>query len=225
MSRSYYEIAQQTHRWDIPTDEAREIQQRLGKKIIIQDEMDEPSYIAGADVSFDVSNDLAQAAIVVLRYSDLTVADQAVSQMEIPYPYIPGYLSFREVPPLLKSLDKLNIKPDVILCDSQGYAHPRRFGLACHLGVLTDIPTLGVAKSKLIGEYSDLPAEKGSTAALYDDGEKIGLAVRTRTNVKPVFVSVGHKINLNTAKRLVLGAVTKYKLPETTREADRLAAK
>jgi deoxyribonuclease V len=137
---------------------------------------------------------------------------------------VPGYLSFREVPAVLAALKKLRTRPDLLLCDGQGVAHPRRFGLACHLGLLLDIPSIGVAKSRLIGTHGDVPEQKGGWTALEDDGEIIGAVLRTRAGVKPVYVSVGHRISLATAIDYVMRCTTRYRLPETTRYAHRLAS-
>jgi deoxyribonuclease V len=142
----------------------------------------------------------------------------------VAFPYVPGLLSFREIPVVLDALGKLRHPPDLLLCDGQGYAHPRRFGLACHLGVLTGIPAIGVAKSRLIGEYAEPGSNKGDWSPLMDGGEVIGAVLRTRDNVNPVYVSVGHRIELDAAQRIVLACATRYRLPEPTRLADRLVA-
>ena len=224
MSDSFYQRAKKYHSWTPSTKEARNIQLRLRDEIKTEKWINPPHLIAGADVAFDKENELAKAAVVILDFEDLSLVEEAVVQVAVNYPYIPGYLSFREAPSLLKALDKLDKLPDVILCDSQGYAHPRRFGLACHLGILTDIPTIGVAKTKLIGKYEGLPPKKGSSVPLMDGREQVGLVVRTRTNVNPLFLSVGHKVDLQSAKSILMGALTRYKLPETTRKADTLAS-
>jgi deoxyribonuclease V len=160
----------------------------------------------------------------VLDFPGLAPRAQALARRKVRFPYVPGYLSFREIPVVLAALAKLRVRPDVLLCDGQGYAHPRRFGLACHLGVLTDIPSIGVAKSRLIGEHSVLARAKGSWTPLRDGVEVIGAVVRTRTGVKPLYVSVGHRVSLEMALKIVLRCTTKYRLPETTRAAHRLAS-
>jgi deoxyribonuclease V len=142
----------------------------------------------------------------------------------IRFPYVPGYLSFREVPPIMAALDKLKTPPDLIVCDGQGVAHPRRFGLACHLGVLTGIPTIGAAKSRLIGTYREPASRKGDWSELRDRNETIGAVLRTRAHVAPMFISIGHKVSLQTAIRIVLACCRKYRLPETTRAAHKLAS-
>ncbi len=161
----------------------------------------------------------------MLSFPDLQLQEQAISQRQTTFPYIPGFLSFREVPVILEALEKLTIIPDIIICDGQGIAHPQRFGLACHLGVLIDLPTIGAAKSRFIGTHQELAAEKGSWKPLIDGGEVIGAVVRSRTHVKPLYVSPGHRISLETAINLVLQCTSKYRLPETTRWADYLASK
>jgi deoxyribonuclease V len=140
------------------------------------------------------------------------------------FPYVPGLLSFRELPAVLAAIEQLRILPDLYLCDGQGLAHPRRFGLACHLGVLLDAPTIGVAKTRLIGTHAPPPAEKGGWTPLEDGGEVIGAVLRTRSGVKPVYVSIGHRVSLATSVRLTLACTSRYRLPETIRQAHRLAS-
>jgi deoxyribonuclease V len=223
LSGSFYKKAMERHTWNPSSKQAQRIQKELHVEIIDNPDFEGPRLIAGADVGFDKSQDNAKAAIVVMNADDLSVVEKSVDKSPVHYPYIPGLLSFREVPPLLKALDKLQNIPDVILCDSQGLAHPRKFGLACHLGVLTGIPTIGVAKSKLVGSFKSLPASKGSSVPLIYDEKQVGIVLRTRENVNPLFISIGHKMDLESAKSIVLSALTQYKLPETTRKADSLA--
>ena len=180
--------------------------------------------IAGVDVS--VRDDTAQAAVAVLGFPDLEVVGEAIHRCEVPFPYVPGLLSFREMPAVLPALEKLSTTPDVFVSDSHGRAHPRRFGLACHLGVLLDVPAIGVAKSILVGEpQGDLGTEKGSRVPLVDDGETVGIVLRTRTDVNPVYVSVGHRCTLDDAADLMLGCSPRYKIPEPTRQAHKLSKK
>jgi deoxyribonuclease V len=160
----------------------------------------------------------------VLRYSDLKVLETSISYRPTTFPYIPGLLSFREIPAVLDALEKLEIAPDIILCDGQGIAHPRKLGIASHLGVLLDMPTIGVAKSLFVGKHEPLSEEKGNWQPLRYRGETVGAALRTRTGVKPVYVSPGHRISLETAIAIVLHCTPKYRLPETTRVADKLAS-
>jgi deoxyribonuclease V len=178
--------------------------------------------VAGVDVS--VRDDVAQAAVAVLQVPGLEVVDEAIHRSEVPFPYVPGLLSFREMPAVLPALRQLGTEPDVLVTDSHGRAHPRRFGLACHMGVLLDRPTLGVAKSILVGEpRGDLGVEKGSRVPLVDDGETVGTVLRTRTDVNPVYVSVGHRCTLDEAAELMLDCSPTYKIPEPTRQAHRLS--
>jgi deoxyribonuclease V len=178
-----------------------------------------PRLVAGADVSFDRSSPELHAAVVVLDAESLEVVEVAAVRGRARFPYVPGYLSFREIPPLLEAFAKLEAVPDLVVCDGQGRAHPRRFGLACHLGVLLDLPTLGCAKSRLIGEYREPGPRRGAHTRLLDAGEVIGEAVRTRSGVKPVFVSVGHRISLESARRATLRLAPRYRIPEPVRAA------
>lgn len=180
--------------------------------------------MAGVDMGFNTDGTICKAAVVVLSFPELQWQEQAIATRPTSFPYIPGFLSFREIPAVLDALTKHNITPDLILCDGQGIALPRRFGLACHLGIITNLPTIGVAKSLFIGTHSELSQLKGSYQFLTDKNEIIGAVLRSRTNVKPVYVSIGHKISLTTAIDYVLKCSPKYRLPETTRLAEQLAA-
>ncbi len=212
-----------THPWVKTVAEAREIQEQLKDKVITKDSFKEIKYVAGVDIGFQDNYTISQAAIALLSFPELELIEKAIASIPTAFPYVPGYLSFREVPAILAAFPQLNITPDLILCDGQGLAHPRRFGLACHLGVLLNLPTIGVAKSLLIGKHETLPTTKGSYQPLIDKGETIGVALRSRDNVKPIYVSIGHKISLDTAIDYVLKCLTKYRLPETTRWADKLS--
>lgn len=212
------------HPWNLKRSQAIELQQRLSRNVIISNTLKHPKRAGGVDVSFSKKDNSGKAAVVVLNLFDLKLIESAVAVGKISFPYIPGLLSFREVPLILESLQKLEQIPDVILCDGQGIAHPRRLGLASHLGVLLDIPTIGVAKSRLIGEFDVLPRHKGAWVKLMDRNECIGAVLRTRDDVKPLFISIGHKISLERAVEIVLNCVIKYRLPETTRLAHKLAA-
>ena len=183
----------------------------------------EISYVAGLDVSPPDTDGVVHGAAVVLAYPALEVADVAVAHQAPAFPYVPGLLSFRETPVLLEALESLTVTPDLLILDAQGYAHPRRFGLACHLGILADIPAIGCAKSLLVGDYDNLGDERGDTADLVHKGETIGTALRTRPNVSPVYVSVGHKVDLASAARWVLACCTGYRQPQTTRTAHAIA--
>jgi deoxyribonuclease V len=210
--------------WPVTVAEARRIQEAMAPRVIREDRLGRVRQVAGVDVGFEDRGRTTRAAVAVLDFPSLEPVDQRIYRCPTRFPYVPGYLSFREVPAVLEALEKLPSLPDLILCDGQGLAHPRRFGLACHLGVLADIPTIGVAKSRLIGEHADLPATRGSWVALTDKGETIGAVLRSRTNVSPLYVSTGHRISLATAIDYVMRCTTRYRLPETTRRAHRLAS-
>jgi deoxyribonuclease V len=211
--------------WPTTVAAARAVQLALRRKVIVHDRRGAVRSVAGIDVGFSPDGGAACAAVVVLDFPALTLREQALARAPVRFPYVPGYLSFREIPAVLAALAKLRKKPDLLLCDGQGLAHPRRFGLACHLGVLTDTPSIGVAKSRLIGEpRGRLGRAKGSWVPLVDRGETVGAVLRTRTGVKPVYVSVGHRLSLATAIEYVLRCTTRYRLPETTRLAHRLAS-
>lgn len=209
------------HPWDVVPEEAMEIQRRLQHEVIVEPTFGELETVAGVDCGF--TDEKARAAVVVLGYDDLQPVDQAIAEIPVQFPYIPGLLSFREVPAVLEALGQLRIEPDVLILDGHGYAHPRRLGLASHVGVITGVPSIGCAKSRLVGEHEEPPAEKGNWVPLRDAGEVIGAVVRSRTNVNPIFVSVGHRVDLETAVDVVLYCCPKYKLPETTRYAHRVA--
>lgn len=207
----------------ITPKEAVALQLLLQRQVILEDQFDKIELVAGVDVGFDKASNTGRAVIAVLRYDDLSLVESAVAEQELTFPYVPGLLSFRELPVILEALEKLSVMPDIFLCDGQGTAHPRRFGIACHLGCITGIPALGVGKSRLCGSYDEPRKEKGSVSELRDGDEVIGAVVRTRTGIKPVYVSPGHKISLETSIKVVLKCVTKYKLPETTRYAHALS--
>jgi deoxyribonuclease V len=217
-------IINSIHPWVKTTEEAKQIQAQLCTKVINEDSLSKVNYVAGVDVGFEDNYALTKAAVAVLSYPNLELVETAIACIPTTFPYIPGFLSFREVPAILEALKQLKIEPNLILGDGQGLAHPRRFGLACHLGVLLDLPTIGVAKSLLIGKHEEVPLTKGSWQPLIDRGETIGAVLRSRSHVKPIYVSIGHKITLPTAINYVMGCLTKYRLPETTRWADKLAS-
>ncbi|MGB2926966.1 MAG: deoxyribonuclease V [Limnothrix sp.] len=214
-----------SHAWDLSVPEAREVQNKLSSFVVTQDDFNQPiTSVGGVDAGFEDNFKTIRVAAVVLSFPELEVIETVVVRQPTTFPYVPGFLSFREVPAILAGLEKLKHFPDLILCDGQGYAHPRRFGLACHLGVLLDHPTIGVAKSRYIGTHRDLPLEKGEWVDLEDRGERIGVVLRSRRNVRPLYISVGHRVCLETAIAYVLDCTPKYRLPETTRIADHLAS-
>jgi len=198
-----------------------EIQRRLRDQVIAETTFEDLETVAGIDCGY--KDGKARAAVVVLSYADLQPLDQAVAEIPVPFPYVPGLLSFRETPAVLEALGRLSVEPDLLILDGHGFAHPRRMGLACHVGVITGVPAIGCAKSRLIGEHTEPPVEAGNWVPLHDQGEVIGAVVRSRTEVSPIFVSIGHKIDLETAIQVVLHCCTRYRLPETTRYAHRVA--
>lgn len=210
--------------WPTTVEEAIAIQQHLRARVVAEDRLGPIRSVAGVDAAFRADDTITRAAVAVLSFPELHPREEAVAECPTTFPYIPGLLSFREVPAVLAALARLRDQPDVILCDGQGLAHPRRFGLACHLGVLLDRPTIGVAKTRLIGTHAPLPDERGAWQPLLDGHEVIGAVVRTRAGTRPLYVSVGHRISLRTAIELVLRCAPHYRLPETTRRAHHLAS-
>ncbi len=202
--------------------EAEQIQDRLRHRLV-PDDCPPPSLAAGLDVSYDKGSDRVAAAAVVIDVETLAVRETAIVHGEVSFPYVPGLLAFREVPILLEALDRLTVRPDVLVCDGYGIAHPRRFGLACHLGVLTDLPSFGVAKTPFRATSAAPGRRRGEWSPLVEGDEVLGRAVRTQTGVKPVFVSVGHRIGLARATALTLRLSPDFRLPETTRRADSLS--
>jgi deoxyribonuclease V len=213
------------HEWNLTTQQAIELQKQLAYEVIREDRFTEPiKTVAGIDLGYDLKTNMCRAVVVVLKFPELELIESAEAIMPIQFPYVPGLLSFRETPVAIKALEKLENAPDLILCDGQGIAHPRRFGIACHIGLFADVPSIGVAKSLLIGKYGTLGELRGSTAPLIYYNEEVGVVLRTKNKVQPVYVSVGHKISLETATNYVLQCTTKYRLPETTRLADQMAS-
>ncbi len=212
------------HHWHVTPKEAMEIQRDLAGRVDEQDRVDRLQFVAGVDVGFEgEGNRTARAAVVVLEYPGLKLVEYAVARTPVTFPYIPGLLSFRELPVVLKSLTQLKIIPDVFIVDGHGRSHPRRMGIACHLGVLMDLPTIGCAKSILYGK-ADEPADRvGAQSPVRDDTDLLGAAVRTRKGVRPIYVSIGHRVSLDRAVDIVLQCCKGYRLPETTRYAHRVA--
>ena len=213
------------HRWDLYPKEAIQLQQELRSQVQ-ETALDWRAlrWVAGVDVGFPQAKQTAQAAIVVLDLETLECIDQTTAELPVSFPYVPGLLSFREMPVILAAIEKLSTPPDLWMVDGHGKAHPRRFGLACHLGLLLDQPAFGCGKSILVGKPSALPERRGSTAHLIADEQIVGAAVRTRNRVKPVYISTGHRIDLDTAIQVTLACGTGYRLPEPIRQADRLAS-
>jgi len=201
--------------------EAVRIQSRLAPRVQTSGSRKTFRTVAGIDVSYNRNDPLLHAGVVVLSCEDLEVLEVSCASGPVTFPYVPGLLSFREIPIVLRAWRRLKIRPDCILCDGQGLAHPRRFGLACHLGLVLDLPAVGCAKSRLLGTYEEPGSSRGSRSPLWDCGEQIGAVVRTQDGVSPVFVSVGHKISLARAVDLVLSSCRRFRLPEPIRAAHR----
>ena len=213
------------HDWDLSYSQAREVQAGLAGEVQFTPLGSSPKVVAGIDCAFSKDGQSILAAVVVLRLPDFELVETVSSVREVTFPYIPGLLSFREAPVCIAAVEKLASRPDVFIIDGQGIAHPRRLGLAAHLGLFFDRPTIGCAKSRLTGDFEEPPLEKGGHTLLTAQSETIGAVVRTRTSVKPVFVSVGNKCVLDDAIRIVLACAVKYRLPEPTRLADQAVGK
>jgi deoxyribonuclease V len=217
--------ARQIHTWDLSPKEAIQLQEDLRTRVVVNPLVDASiHHVAGVDVGFPHGKEVARAAIAVLAYPSMQLVDQALAELPISFPYIPGLLSFREIPVILSAVDKIKIVPDLLIVDGHGVAHPRRFGLACHLGVLLGIPTIGCGKSILVGKHGNLGDDRGCFTDLIDDGEVIGMVLRTRVRVKPVYISVGHRTDLTSAVQLILKCGGGFRLPEPIRWAHRLAS-
>jgi len=213
------------HDWNLTPSEAVALQKQFAHEVIREDAFERPvKRVAGLDLGHSPVTEMSRAVVAVLSFPELELVESAEAEMPTSFPYVPGLLSFRETPVAIKALEKIASAPDLILVDGQGHAHPRRFGIACHVGLFVDVPTVGVAKSILVGRHEDLPPERGSTAELIHRGEVVGTVLRTKDKVQPVFVSVGHRISLATATELVLRCTTKYRLPEPTRLADKMSS-
>lgn len=211
-------------RWDLTPKEAIALQRELQPRVVTEDRLGPVRLVAGIDVGFEENGRVTRAAIAVLSFPELELVAKAIARRPTTFPYVPGLLSFREAPAVLQAFGKLGVKPDLILYDGQGLAHPRRFGIACHLGLLTDIPSIGVAKSRLVGTFAEVGAERGAWSLLTHREEAIGAALRTRVNTNPLFISVGHRVSLETAITYALRCCSRFRLPETTRWAHRLAS-
>ncbi len=208
--------------WPKTPAEARALQEDLRNRVIAEDRLGPVRLLAGVDAGYDLRRGMTRAVAVSMEADGLVLRHAVRAERPTDFPYVPGLLSFREAPAILAALDRLPERPDLLLVDGQGRAHPRRCGLACHLGVLADLPTIGVAKSRLVGTHDEPGEARGARSPLLHKGEMIGVVLRTRARVRPVFVSVGHRISLETAVELVLAAAPRYRLPEPIREADRL---
>lgn len=221
LSSSYNRIVKvgSLHGWRVSPSQASELQLRLASRVSRTNELTSPYYIAGVDISVDRARGMGRGAVVVLSYPELAVAEVQTVEDSIDFPYVPGLLSFREAPITLAACAKLEITPDLFLVDGQGIAHPRRLGLASHLGLFLDRPTIGCAKSRLIGSYFEPAQEAGSSTELLDKDEVIGAALRTKAGVKPIYVSIGHRVDLEAAVYWAMRCCRGYRLPEPTRLA------
>ena len=212
------------HEWDVTSAQAIEIQKRLAGSVEVSDRFGTISTVAGVDVGLEQDGSVCRAAVVVLAFPSLKMLEHKLARRPVQFPYVPGLLSFRELPAVLQAIEKLSRLPDMFLCDGQGIAHPRRLGIATHLGLLLDQPSIGVGKTRLTGQHDDVPDTRGAWRPLIHRGEMVGAALRTRAGTRPVFVSTGHRVSLLSAIRITLACTTRYKLPETTRHAHRLAS-
>src|SRR5258707_5888406 len=218
-------IDRQLHAWNLQQSEAIALQRELAKRVVREDRFDEMHHIAGVDMAINEENGMARAAVVLLTYPALEVVEQHVYEEPVRMPYIPGLLSFRETPCILGAFALLKQQPELVMVDGQGIAHPGRLGIASHLGLWLELPTIGCAKSILRGEFdrAALGEEVGSWVPLIDKNEVIGAALRTRARTNPMFISLGHRISLETSLRYVLACGRGYRLPEPTRLADKLS--
>lgn len=212
------------HEWSLSPLEARQLQEKLRKRVVLRSPRKKPKFVAGLDCSLDKRRGLIFAAAVVFSFPELEWVETAAAQLPLTFPYVPGLLSFREIPVCLEAVRQVQTPVDLWLIDGQGIAHPRRLGLASHLGLFLDTPTIGCAKSRLIGTF-DIPGlHKGDVSWLYDKDEKIGTVLRTRDHVKPLFISPGHQCSFKNAVDYTLACTTKYRLPEPTRIAHQTVA-
>ncbi|MCC6178572.1 MAG: deoxyribonuclease V [Chloroflexi bacterium] len=216
------------HRWDLDVAEARALQRELADRVIREDRFGDIRTVAGVDLGFPKAPDgsvLGRAAVVALSFPDLDVVEERVVTRTVTFPYIPGLLSFREAPVSLEAIGALEHRPDLLLVDGHGFAHPRRFGIACHLGLLLDLPTIGCAKSILVGHAEEPGPAPGDWSPLIDRDEVVGAALRTRPKSKPIYVTIGHRVSLESAIALVLQCGRGHRIPEPTRLADRIASR
>jgi deoxyribonuclease V len=207
-------------RWNLTPRQAMRLQERLRSRVILTDDHGPIRYVAGADLAFDPATNVAVAGVIVYRFPEMVEVERRWARRPLRFPYIPGLLSFREIPVLLAALARLKTAPDLIFVDGHGRAHPRRFGVACHLGVLLDTPSIGCGKSLLVGKHREPGSSAGSTCSLIDKFECVGTVLRTRDGVKPIYVTQGHRVSLPSAVRLVKRTLDGFRIPKPTREAD-----
>ena len=210
------------HQWEIPVSEAKKLQETLRQKyLIIENRCSDIKTVAGADVSYSRGSDIIYSAVVIMELETMKVLERVYHIDKANFPYVPGYLSFREAPVLMRSFKKLKVIPDAVICDGHGIAHPRGFGLASHVGVLLDLPSVGVAKKKLVGEHKELKENSGSFCDLIYKNKKVGIVFRSREKVKPIYISPGHKVDFDKSLEIVKKTIKKYRLSEPVREAHR----
>jgi deoxyribonuclease V len=208
------------HKWDITFEEARAVQERLSRRVVLEPlRLGGVRYVAGADIAVCKKPDRLVAAVVVLTFPGLELVEIQTAVARPPFPYVPGYLSFREIPVLIDCFERVTTRVDAVLCDGQGIAHPRRFGLASHLGLALDIPTVGCAKSRLTGDHGNVGTRRGDFTRLTLDGRQIGSVLTTRDNVRPIYVSPGFRTDFPSSRRITLACLTRFRLPEPTRLA------
>ncbi|MGH9405476.1 MAG: deoxyribonuclease V [Terriglobia bacterium] len=207
-------------RWNLTPREAIRLQERMRSRVLDEDRFGEIHTVAGADLAFDPATQMAVAGVIVFRYPELDEVERQFAWRPLRFPYVPGLLSFREIPVLQAAFARLKSEPDLILIDGHGRAHPRRFGIACHVGVLFDKPVIGCAKSILVGEHRELRNKANSTVPLVFKGDRVGVALRTRDGVSPIYVTTGHRVSLDSAVRIVKKCVDGTRIPKPTREAD-----
>lgn len=212
------------HSWQLTVKQAERLQRELAPRVCRENKLSNPRFIAGADISAPDRWGIARAAVVVLNYPELELVEVKTAEGTPSFPYIPGLLSFRESPLVLAAWQKLSVAPDLLLVDGQGTAHPRRFGIASHLGLLLDIPTIGCAKSRLCGTYKTVPREAGNFTELVDNDEVIGVALCTKTGTAPIYISIGHKVDLSSAIEWTMKCCRGYRLPEPSRLAHLVAS-
>ena len=207
-------------RWNLTPREAMRLQESLREHVELQDRFGEIRFVAGADMAFDPETEVAFAGVIVYGFPGFEEVERRMARRQLRFPYIPGLLSFRESPVLLAAFARLRTEPDLILIDGHGLAHPRRFGIACHIGILFDKPTIGCAKSRLVGEHQEPGKKAGSTTSLMLEGERIGVVLRTRDDVRPIYVTTGHRVSLDSAVALVKQCLDGFRIPKPTRQAD-----
>lgn len=214
---------QDLHPWHVPVEQAMGIQEELAEEVALENDFDDVEYVAGADIAVDKARGMGFAAVVLYTFPSLVPQETAVAKGKLTFPYMPGLLSFREGPLLLEALCRLRREPDLIFFDGQGVAHPRRLGVASHLGLVLDKPTIGCAKSRLVGEHGEPGPAEGDASELVYHGRLVGHALRSKPKTQPIFVSPGHRIDYTTALKLVKGCLDGFRIPKPTRQADGLA--